>query len=104
MKKSKRERRAEAVERLVQLKRLDEYTDASIMDAIFRFANVDEWLSFTHDVAIDAFIDLLSEDECEMELSTDMSVIRCSKCHGALPKGSNPSIVRYCQSCGAKVV
>ncbi len=104
MEKSKRERRAEAVKRLMQIKKLDKYTDASIMGAMFGFANIDEWLSFTQDVAIDAFIDLLSEDECEMELSTDMSVIRCSKCHGALPKGSNPSIVRYCQSCGAKVV
>ena len=46
----------------------------------------------------------LERGTCELEINTDMTAIRCSKCGYVLPKGTNLMGVRYCAGCGAKVM
>ena len=46
----------------------------------------------------------LGRGTCELEINTDMTAIRCSKCGYVLPKGTNLMGVRYCAGCGRKVV
>lgn len=41
--------------------------------------------------------------ECEFELNTDMSAIRCSACGYELPKGTNLLETRFCGGCGKAV-
>lgn len=41
--------------------------------------------------------------ECEFELNTDMSAIRCSSCGYKLPKGTDLGDTRFCGGCGKAV-
>lgn len=41
---------------------------------------------------------------CELEINTDVNAIRCSKCGYVVPKGTDLMGIRYCASCGRKVV
>ena len=41
--------------------------------------------------------------ECEFELNTDMSAIRCSSCGYELPKGTDLAETRFCGGCGKAV-
>ena len=45
----------------------------------------------------------LGGGECEFELNTDMSAIRCSSCGYELPKGTDLAETRFCGGCGKAV-
>ena len=40
---------------------------------------------------------------CELEISTDMTDVRCSKCGWKVPKKANLANINFCQNCGRKV-
>ena len=57
--------------------------------------------------AADTIADLrlqLMEQTCELEINTDMTAVKCSRCGYVVPKGSNLMSVRYCAGCGRQVV
>ena len=41
---------------------------------------------------------------CELEINTDMTAVKCSKCGYVVPKGTDLMSVKYCAGCGRKVV
>jgi hypothetical protein len=47
---------------------------------------------------------LLNEQTCELEINTDMTAVKCSRCGYVVPKGTNLMSVRYCAGCGRQVV
>ena len=42
-------------------------------------------------------------ETCELEISTDMTAIRCSKCGWKVPKKANLANINFCQKCGRRV-
>lgn len=43
-------------------------------------------------------------DMCELEINTDMTAIKCSRCGYVVPKGTDLMSVHYCAGCGRKVI
>lgn len=43
-------------------------------------------------------------ETCELEINTDMTAVKCSRCGYVVPKGTNLMNVKYCAGCGRKVV
>ena len=41
--------------------------------------------------------------ECELEINTDATAVRCGACGYSLPKGADLGETRFCGGCGRKV-
>lgn len=46
----------------------------------------------------------LGRGTCELEINSDMTAVVCSKCRYPMPHGTVLAEMRYCPSCGRKVV
>ncbi len=112
MSKSRRERRAEAIERLMELRESDKSKNVyQLMNALLGETG-DGW---TVDKDYADLIDLLSEDECHNTLDDDWGTFECSECGTQwevspvyIDAGGTSEhdliIPRHCPNCGCKVV
>lgn len=105
MTKTRKQRRAEAVERLRKMLGGNATYNGGVMCALAYDGDVDAYKAGTMDEDIRAIIDLLSEDECRpveqyLDSHSDLSVTVCSSC------GVHTDDLEdcyFCPNCGARV-
>lgn len=87
----------------IEANRSDEADYSQIHNALFGCFPADAMHPCDYEELHNRLADLI-DPVCELDLDISMENIKCSACGKAIPHGTNPLEMKYCPSCGARVV